>query len=342
MQTKSEYQVNVPLRLRDQGFHSGSIHTEMRLPIQPLPAGRAQYDVVGLGLNSIDLYAVFPGPLKINGKQQAKTLVKHPGGQTATALVTCATLGWRGSYIGHFGEDEHGELSRSSLIRAGVDVSHSKIVPGATNQFACILVDQRTGDRTVIWDRHRGLAMTDADVPLAAVASGRVLLVDCGETRAASKAAQHAKQAGIPSVIDVERVKPGIEELLDSVDIIIAAEEFPSSLTGEPVLGKAIRQLSSQFNPTLTVVTLGAEGSLALMGGKEIRSPAIRVDAIDTTGAGDAFRGGFVSSWLATGADAEVSELLKYANVVAGLNCRALGARGGIPTKLEVDNKLQT
>ena len=71
MQTKSEYQVNVPLRLRDEGFHSGSIHTEMRLPIQPLPAGRTQYDVVGLGLNSIDLYAVFPGPLKINGKQQA-------------------------------------------------------------------------------------------------------------------------------------------------------------------------------------------------------------------------------------------------------------------------------
>ena len=98
--------------------------------------------------------------------------------------------------------------------------------------------------------------MTDADVPLAAVASGRVLLVDCGETKAESKAAQHAKQAGIPSVIDVERVKPGIEGLLNSVDIIIAAEEFPSSLTGEPVLGKAIRQLSAQFNPTLTVVTL--------------------------------------------------------------------------------------
>jgi sugar/nucleoside kinase (ribokinase family) len=90
------------------------------------------------------------------------------------------------------------------------------------------------------------------------------------------------------------------------------------------------------------VVTLGAEGSLALMDGKEIRSPAIRVDAIDTTGAGDAFRGGFVSSWLAAGADAEVSVLLEYANVVAGLNCRALGARGGIPTKLEVDNKLHT
>ena len=311
----------------------------MRLPIHPLPAGRANCDVVGLGLNSIDLYAVFPGPLKINGKQQAKTLVKHPGGQTATALVTCANLGWRGSYIGHFGEDEHGELSRNSLIRAGVDVSHSKIVPGTTNQFACILVDQRTGDRTIIWDRHQGLSMTDADVPLAAVASGRVL-VDCGETKAASKAAQHAKQAGIPSVIDVERVKPGIEGLLNSVDIIIAAEEFPSSLTGEPVLGKAIRQLSAQFNPTLTVVTLGAEGSLALMGGKEIRVPAIRVDAIDTTGAGDAFRGGFVSSWLATGADAEVSDLLKYANVVAGLNCCALGARGGLPTKIEVDNKL--
>ena len=91
MQTKGEYQVIVPLRLRGEAFRSVSIHTEMRLPIQPVPTGHAQYDVVGLGLNSIDLYAVFPGPLKINGKQQAKTLVKHPGGQTATALVTCAS-----------------------------------------------------------------------------------------------------------------------------------------------------------------------------------------------------------------------------------------------------------
>src|SRR5262245_35312943 len=111
-----------------------------------------------------------------------------PGGQIATALVTCAKLGWKARYVGSFGGDEFGELSRDSLIREGVDVSTARTVAGATNQFAVILVDARTGERTVLWDRDPELAMPIGSLSESAITSGRVLIVDCHETAAATQA----------------------------------------------------------------------------------------------------------------------------------------------------------
>jgi sugar/nucleoside kinase (ribokinase family) len=82
-------------------------------------------------------------------------------------------------------------------------------------------------------------------------------------------------------------------------------------------------------------VTLGERGSLARASGREIRTPGFRVDCIDSTGAGDAFRGGFAAGCL-DAPEGELEEALRYANAVAALNCRALGARGGMPTAAEV------
>ena len=83
-------------------------------------------------------------------------------------------------------------------------------------------------------------------------------------------------------------------------------------------------------------VTLGREGSLAWANGREIRTPAFSVDCVDSTGAGDAFRGAFAAACLRA-PDGSLEEALSYANAVAALNCRALGARGGLPTAAEVE-----
>jgi sulfofructose kinase len=250
-------------------------------------------------------------------------------------MVTCARLGWRARYIGRFGGDEHGRISRQSLVEEGVDVSAASTADGATNGFAVILVDGRSGDRTIMWDRHPGLAMTRADVPVDAVRSGRVLLVDCHEADAATHAAQLAREAGVPTVIDVERVRPGISELLEQIDVIIAAADFPGALTGKS-LGEALGALARDFRAALVCATLGREGSLAFCQGREIRTPAFHVPVVDTTGAGDVFRGGFIAGWLLHEGTAEVEELLTYANAVAALKCRMLGARQGIPGPDEV------
>lgn len=309
----------------------------MRVPFPLVPPSERSVDVVGLGLNSVDLVAVVAEYPTSNTKQRLQRFARLPGGQTATALAVAARLGWRASYIGRFGGDELGGLSRASLTDEGVDLSASKTIADATNQFAVVLVDARSGERTVLWDRHPALTMDPDEVSAAAVQAGRLLLVDCHETASATRAARYAREAGIPVVLDVEKVRPGIAELLQQTDAIIAAEAFPTELTGYDAPGRALEALAREFDAPLVAVTLGAEGSLARCGGKEIRTRAFAVDCIDSTGAGDAFHGGFAAACLhGPGQQVDVEDALLYANAVAALNCRALGARGGVPTRDEV------
>ena len=90
--------------------------------------------------------------------------------------------------------------------------------------------------------------------------------------------------------------------------------------------------MAREFGAPLVCVTLGAEGSLAWCDGREIRTPAFQVDCVDSTGAGDVFRGAFAAGCLAM-PDGDIEDVLRYANAAAALNCRALGARGGLPTR---------
>jgi sulfofructose kinase len=311
----------------------------VRVPF-PLPARASKsFDVVTLGLNSIDLVAVVAEYPPSNSKQRLQRFAQLPGGQMATAAAACARLGWRASYIGSFGDDPRGTLSRQSLAAEGVDLHASWTASGATNQFAVVLVDARSGARTVLWDRHPGLTMDPARISPSAVDSGRMLIVDDQETAAALAAARCARARGIPTIIDVERVRPGTNELLQQIDVIAAAQSFPAELTGYEDPGRALEAMALEFHAPVVCVTLGDEGSLARAGGREIRTRAFPVDCVDTTGAGDAFRGGLAAGCLHA-PEGELEDVLAYANAVAALNCRALGARGGLPTADEVHRLL--
>src|SRR5689334_18753893 len=226
-----------------------SVRLGLRIP----KADAKPFDVTGFGLNSIDLLAVVAEYPASNSKQRLQRFMHMPGGQIATALSACAKLGLRASYVGSFGSDPLGKMSRDSLVDLGVDVSASRVVDGATNQFAVILVDARSGDRTVLWDRHPALTFEPQEVPRQAVTSGRMLLVDCHETAAATQAARYARDAGVPTVIDVEKVRPGIGELLQQIDVLIAAQDFPSALTGHEETGRALEALAEEY-PSARVV----------------------------------------------------------------------------------------
>jgi len=308
----------------------------VRIPFAVPSPGTRPFYVAGFGLNSVDLVAVVAEYPALNTKQRLQRVARLPGGQIATAMATCARLGWRARYIGRFGSDDVGAISRDSLEREGVDISASETLPGITNQFALILVDARTGERTVLWDRHPALNLEPADVPRDAVTSGRLLIVDCHQTAASAQAARYARAAGIPTIIDVEKVRPGIGDLLQNIDAIIAAEEFPTALTGHEHLGEALRIIGREWGASLVCVTLGAKGSLAWCNGREIVTPAFPVDCVDSTGAGDCFRGAFAAACLRI-PHGDIEDVLSYANAVAALNCRALGSRGGLPTSDEVE-----
>ena len=311
----------------------------MRIPFAVPPPNSKPFDVVTLGLNSVDLVSVVGEYPHSGTKQRLQRFARLPGGQMATAAATCSRLGLRARYIGSFGDDVLGQLSRQSLLDEGVDLTAAKMIPGAANQFAVIIVDARSGERTVLWDRDPLLALDPASLPVEAIASGRMVIVDCNQTAASAQATKHARAAAIPTVGDIERVRPGIADLLLNLDAIIMAETFPAALTGHEEPGRALQHIAREFNAALVCVTLGAEGSLALCQGREIRTGGFPIDCVDSTGAGDAFRGAFAAACLHYPHD-DIEQVLIYANAVAALNCRALGSRGGLPTPDEVDQLL--
>src|SRR5262249_44133972 len=155
--------------------------------------------------------------------------------------------------------------------------------------------------------------MDPASVPRQAVTAARMLIVDCHETAASAQAARYAREVGIPTVADIEKVRPGIVDLLQNLDAIIMAEEFPAALTGHEEQGRALRNIAREFNAPLVCVTLGREGSLALCEGREIQTRGFAVDCVDSTGAGDAFRGAFAAACLLHPLD-DIEAALTYAN----------------------------
>ena len=277
-----------------------------------------------------------------NSKQEIQQSTHCPGGQAATAMVTCARLGWKARYVGRFGDDSHGIVGLESLKTEQVDTSATRIVKETANGFSVIVVDKATGNRTIMWKRSEKLTVRPEDVDAAAVCSGRVLLVDCHDTAASAVAARHARAAGIPTVIDVEYVRPGIDELLREIDVVITSEDFPAQLTGISQPSLALKCIQTEYKSAIVCMTRGGNGSLALLGTEEISTPSFPVKVIDSTGAGDVFRGGFISAWLRAGDSTTAADIFRSANAAAAMKCRSLGARAGIPTQKELQTFLQS
>lgn len=314
----------------------------MRVPVD-LPARSPGWvDVIGFGLNTVDYLSVVDEYPKLGSKIPIKQFALSPGGQAATAMVAVSRLGWSAKYIGRFGGDDNGLIGKKSLQMDEVDITDCQTISEAKTAVSVILVSKITGERTVLWTRDEKVNMHSKDVRPEMFSTGRVLLVDCHQTEASAVAARFAKEAGIPTVVDVEKVRPGLENLLKNIDLLITAEEFPLEYTGKSGLGSALRYLQKEFGAKMACATLGSQGSLAVVGDKEIRTQGFPVDVIDTTGAGDVFRGGFISGWLLGENDSLLEEVLKYANAVAALKCQKLGGREGIPVKRDVEDFLRS
>jgi sulfofructose kinase len=300
-----------------------------------LPRDAKPYDVAGFGQNSLDIVVRvddYPPP---DSKAAINELVRLPGGEIATALVACARLGCRTTYIGTIGRNRDGADVEAALTAEGVDLAHLRRVENG-NRVAVVLVD-RHGRRTVLWSRPPAIAMSGAAIDPAAVTNARVLLVDAIDSEASMVAAEHARGESIPTVIDLDDLTPGVDDLLRHIDVVIASEEFVVRYTGTSSMGEGLRRLAVDTRARLVVATMGAAGSLARYRDEEIHTPAFAVPVVDTTGAGDAFRGGFIAAWVRYGASQPVGRLLHLASAVAALNCGAVGAQAGLPQWNTVD-----
>jgi sulfofructose kinase len=295
--------------------------------------GDKPFDAVALGLNAVDHLIVVPQYPEFNTKTGFISHRLSAGGQAASAMVALARLGLKSRYIGSVGDDDLGQFQIRSINSEGVDSSGITIVPGAETQTAFILVDQSNGERTIVWGHDDKLTMDPGRIDPEMITSARVLHLDGHDVPAAIAAAQIAHDAHIPVVIDIDNIYPGVERLLPLIDFLISSATFPERMTGERDLRTALKLLAKTYGSRFVAATLGRGGVLAYHRGEFIDSPAFPVNCQDTTGAGDAFHGGFIYGLLA---NFPVEETLRFANAVAGLKCCQLGARTGLPTLAEV------
>ena len=309
----------------------------MKFPIAP-PAAKP-FDAVGFGLNAVDHLIVVPEYPAFDTKLRLLEHKQSAGGQAATAMVALRRLGLKTAYAGRFGSDPEGQFGLATLKDDGVNVDFAEVVAEARNQIAFITIDARSGERTIVWDRDDRLAYRPDEAPVEFGPMGRVLHLDAHDPPACVRIAQAAKEAGTIVSADIDNVYGGLPELLPLIDIMIGSKEFPGRVTGIKDERAALIELHARFGCAVVGMTLGAAGAVIYCEGEFIESQGFAAPGgcRDTTGAGDAFHGGFLYGFL-TGKDIETS--LQFANAVAAIKCSALGARTALPTEPELKNFL--
>ncbi len=302
-----------------------------------MPAELPVVDVAGVGLNATDTLICLPHFPAFDSKVEFLSAEIHPGGQVASALIACQQWGLSTRYIGKVGDDGAAELQRREFARAGVE-ARLIAVPGCASQTAFILVDQPTGERTILWRRDARLTIRPEELNREWILRSRAVHLDGHDTAAAAIAAHWARQVGIPVSADVDNVYPGVEALLENVDYLIASHQFPARLTGEADLLRSLPAIHRRYGCRVVGVTLGREGALAWDGKQFHHAPAYRVAAVDTTGAGDIFHGALVYALLQGW---PLDRQLEFSCAAAALNCTALGARGGIKSVPEIERLIR-
>jgi sugar/nucleoside kinase (ribokinase family) len=285
---------------------------------------------VGVGLATVDLICVVP---RVEHRLVDISVFSMQGGGSATnILAVLATLGVRGRYFGRVGDDEFGRFILRSLQQLRIDTSMLSIEPGKVSPVSVIQIDELSHQRKLLVSRGNVTTLSTRDLPDRLLDGARLLCIDGSQPALQAAVAEKARAKGITVLLNASQLSGGMGELLTLSDIVIASERFANELAPSDELAHSLREIT-RLGPRTAVITMGEAGAVALEGSKLVQQDAIDVFVADTTGAGDAFCGAFAYAQL-KGWPLERS--LPFANATAGLACRSLGSRSGLPTVDEV------
>jgi sulfofructose kinase len=293
----------------------------------------AESRVVGLGQACVDFLGRVPAFPQEDGKIELLDLQRQCGGPASTALVTLSRLGVACSFLGSVSDDSFGTDIVRDLEDEGVDASHLKILPGFSSQFAFISISKKSGNRTVFWHRGTVPHLTKVQVDLSPFAGAEILHLDGLMMEASMEAVEQARARGLTVVLDAGTMREGSSELASRVDVLIASARFADPLVEAGAKPEKALEVLCGLGPKVVVMTLGERGSLGWDGEEPVWMKAFPVEAVDTTGAGDVYHGGYIYGLLHGW---PMAECMRFASAVAALKCREVGARKGIPRLREV------
>lgn len=289
--------------------------------------------VVGLGQCSWDVFGKVPHYPEVDQKVELVELFSQGGGPVATALVTLSRLGVKTAVLSRTGGDEAGESIRQGLVAEGVDCRGLLVDPEGCSQFAFIAVDDM-GRRNIFWTRGTANPIAEKEIPASLVAQSKILLLDGLHLDAAVAAARLARRHGVTTVLDGGTFRPGTERLLPLIDHLVVSSRFASQVCDRESSDRVLEHLLS-WGAQVAVVTRGAEGCLFRQcDGAIVSQPAFSVKAVDTTGCGDVFHGGYVFGLLRGW---PLPRVVRFASACAALKTRELGGRTAIASLEEVE-----
>lgn len=263
------------------------------------------------------------------------------GGKGANQAVAAARQGARVAMLGAVGQDAHGAALLAALQADGIDTHAAERIAGTPSGTAAILL-MPDGENSIVVIPGANHALTPERVRAQAdrLRQARVVVaqLEC-PLDAVAEALAIAREAGAVTVLNAAPVQPLGDALLGQLDWLVVNEIEAAALAGMPVPGpaeaRAVAEQLRRRGPRQVLVTLGAEG-LVLAGPEgTLALPAPRVQAVDTTGAGDTVVGALAAA-LAAGRP--LREALTRAQAAAALAVTRLGTQSAMPTAAEVDS----
>jgi ribokinase len=264
-----------------------------------------------------------------------------PGGKGANQAVAAARQGIAVAMTGRVGNDSFGPELIDNLQQNRVDAGHVQVDPESATGTAIIIVDEGGQNSIVLSPGGNGRVQAE-DLENVPFSSYQLLLLQLEiPVETVLAAARRAKESGLRVLLNPAPARSLPDELISLADFLVPNESELSLLTGEPVhdissAERAARKLVGR-GPRNVIVTLGANGALIVddQGARHI--PSFKVDAVDTTAAGDAFIGGFASALLQ---NQSLEECVRYGCACGALAATKFGAQPSLPTRAEVEKLL--
>ncbi|MEM6427936.1 MAG: ribokinase [Deinococcota bacterium] len=294
--------------------------------------------VVVVGSLNMDLvvqvpHFPIPGETLLGGEYN-----QHPGGKGANQAVAAARAGGNVTMIGRVGQDGFGEVLKKQLEADGINTTQLEALADSPTGVAFITVDN-SAQNCIIVSSGANMKLMPDDLPADVIQAADVLVLQLEvPLQTVFHAAQLAQQAGTKVILNLAPAQALKPEQVRHVDVLVVNESEAALLAGEDVANVSLnpettaKALAEQV-PTV-ILTLGAAGVVWCHDKTVHRFPSFKVEAVDTTAAGDAFVGALAASYDDT---TSLAEAVRVASATGALAVTRAGAQPSLPSRKEID-----